>query len=78
MLRADEFTHRYFKSKPDVFKSADINTVLLKLRQPANRYPSFNDYLVDLIRKLDKKGYGVINFNELATGLQELGFNLTY
>lgn len=44
----------------------------------ATKYPSLDEFLVDLIRKLDKNGNGVIEFEELAAGLKELGFNLSY
>jgi hypothetical protein len=36
-------------SKPDVFKETDENAILIKVRRFADRYPSFDAFLKDLI-----------------------------
>jgi len=77
-LRADEYTHKYMKTKLDVFPEADIEFVIAKLKQNAKNYKHYNDYLVALIKQLDKNGNGTIEFEDLVIGLKELGFNLTY
>ncbi|CAD8082150.1 unnamed protein product [Paramecium primaurelia] len=77
LMRADEFTINYMKQKPDVFKEADIKQIIAKLRMFADNYPNFDSFLLDIMKKLDKQLKGQIEFEELAAGLQELGFNLT-
>lgn len=62
LLRADEFTHKYMKSKPDVFKEADIAYIIERLKNLASKYKSLDEFLIDLIRKLDVNGNGVIDF----------------
>lgn len=78
LLRADEFTHKYMKSKPEIFKEADITHIIERLKKLATKYKSLDEFLVDLIRKLDVNGNGVIDFQELTLGLRDLGFNLSY
>ena len=77
-MKADEFTHKYFKSKPDVFVEADISKVLRRLKDFSKGYNSFEDYLIDLIKYLDSNNNGVICFDELVVGLKNLGINLSY
>ena len=49
-MKTDEFTINYMKSKPEVFKDADVSHVLVRLRKFADNYPSFDAFLVDLVR----------------------------
>ena len=78
ILKADEYTHKYMKSKPEVFKEADIEESIARLKSYAKNYKNFDLFMVDILKKIDKKGKGVIEFRELAEGLKELGFDLTY
>lgn len=78
LLKADEFTHKYMKSKPEVFQEADIEYVITKLKQKAAEYKSLDLFLIDLIKKLDKNKNQRIEFEELVEGLKEMGFNLSY
>lgn len=66
------------KSKPENFPEADIAYVIERLKKMATKYPSLDQFLVELVKKLDVNGNGVIEFEELATGLKNLGFNLSY
>lgn len=50
LMKADEFTINYMKSKPEVFKEADVSHVLVRLRKFADNYPSFDAFLVDLVK----------------------------
>lgn len=66
------------KSKPESFPEADISYVIERLKKMATKFPSLDDFLIDLVRKLDVNGNGVIEFSELVSGLKNLGFNLSY
>jgi len=48
------------------------------LREHSKKYKSFEEYLIDLLKKLDKNGNGTVEYEELVSGLKDLGFNLTY
>lgn len=66
------------KSKPEVFKEADIEFVLDKLKKKAKEYKSLEDFLVVFVKKLDKNKNAKIEFEELVDGLRDMGYNLTY
>ena len=66
------------KSRPDVFKEANIESVLIRLRTFALKYSSYDQFMVELIKNIDVEGRGFIDFNELVVGLKRVGFNLTY
>lgn len=55
LLSADEYTHKYMKSKPDVFKEADIEKVIEKIKKLASNFKSYDEFLVEVVRKIDKK-----------------------
>ena len=77
-MRADEYTHKYMKFKPEVFREADIELVLIRLRKFAVKFRNYEDFLINLVKNIDKDNHGFIDFNELVVGLKNLGFNLTY
>ena len=65
-------------TKKDVFPAADISQILAKLSAKSANYPSYDDFLVDLVKTLDSNKNGVIEFSELCSGMQKLGFDLSY
>jgi len=77
LLRVDEFTYKYMRERPDVFKEVNIDKVLEKLRSFAKKYNSNEQFAIQLFKKLDKNGNGYIDFEELYTGLKALDVNLT-
>jgi len=58
------------KSKPEVFREADIEQVLIRLRKFAVKYASYDGFLVSLIKQVDKTGKGTVDFNEVVVGLK--------
>ncbi|KRX10772.1 hypothetical protein PPERSA_00942 [Pseudocohnilembus persalinus] len=78
LIRADEYTHKYMKSKPHIFKEADISQVIERVKSFARNYPNYNAFLIDLVGKLDQTGRGEISFDELANGMRDLKIYLTY
>lgn len=77
LLRADEYTHKYMKSKPEIFREADIESVLLRLRSFSSKFASYEDFLVNLIKRIDPEGKGLVDFNQFVIGLKQLGFLLS-
>ena len=61
-----------------MFPEADITFVIEKLKKMATNYPTLDNFLVDLLKKMDKNQNGCIEFEELIVGLQELGFTCNY
>ncbi|EGR34903.1 flagellar microtugule protofilament ribbon protein, putative [Ichthyophthirius multifiliis] len=78
LLRADEYTVKYMKSKPEVFKESDIQQVVNRLRQFSQKFKSYEDFLIQFVKNIDQDAQGQVDFNQVVRGLQKLGFNLTY
>lgn len=77
LLRCDEFTYKYMKERPEIFKEVNIDKILDKLRIFANRSKSNEEFAIGLFKKLDKNNSGFIEFDELYVGLKELDITLT-
>lgn len=65
----DEYTHKYMEDNCDVFPQASIDACLAKIKDGAFSYPSLQDYVIALMKKLDKNGDEVISFDEFKDGL---------
>jgi Ca2+-binding EF-hand superfamily protein len=44
---------------------------------PAKKFPSLQDFAVDLLQKLDKNGDQVLDFAEFTSGLRSMGIHVT-
>ena len=77
LLKADEYTEKYMEDNPDIFPEAGLNDVLRKILKGRSAYNSLQDYVIDLIRKLDKNGDGTISFKEFCDGLKSLNIHVT-
>jgi Ca2+-binding EF-hand superfamily protein len=51
--------------------------ILKKIKKGADAYNSLQDYVIDLIKRLDKNGDGVISFKEFTNGLQKMNIFVT-
>lgn len=58
------------EDNPDQFPEASIQRVLIKIKKGASAYNSLQEYVIALIRQLDKNGDGVISFKEFCDGLK--------
>lgn len=70
MLKADEYTEKYMEDNPDLFPEASLDRVISKIRRNGSAYPSLQDYVIHLMKSLDKNGDGVISFEEFSNGLR--------
>lgn len=70
LLKADEYTEKYMEDNCDVFKESDIVAILQKIKKGAQGYNSLQEYVIQLVRTLDKNGDGVIDFQEFCEGLK--------
>lgn len=77
MIAADEYTEKFMEENPDLYPEADINYILTKIKKGADKYTSLQEYVVELIRKLDKNGDGVISFEEFTAGLKSMNIFIT-
>merc|ERR1719272_646227 len=77
LLSADNYTEKYMNDNPDQFPEAAIENIISKIKRPSKNYPSLQEYVVDLLAKLDRNGDNVISFNEFANGLKSMNIMLT-
>ena len=70
LQKADEYTEKYMEDNPDQFPEASIEQVISKIRKGASAYNSLQEYVIDLMAKLDKNGDRVISFAEFCAGLK--------
>lgn len=71
LLKADEYTEKYMEDNPDQFPEAAVELVVSKIKKGAQAYSSLQAYVIELMRRLDKNGDGVISFEEFTSGLRE-------
>jgi hypothetical protein len=73
----DEYTHKYMEDNFEVFPRASFDLVINKIKEGAYSHSSLQDYAIDLMRRLDANGDGVISFDEFRDGLQSMSIYLT-
>ncbi len=71
LMKADEYTEKYMEDNPDQFPEANIDIIINKIKKGAQAYNSLQEYVIALMRKLDRNGDGVIDFAEFTQGLRE-------
>ena len=62
----------------DIFPEADILNIIRKIKKGASAYNSLQEYVINLVRTLDKNGDGVISFEEFSNGLKMMNIFLSY
>lgn len=72
LLKADEYTEKYMEDNPELFPEASIQSILRKIKKGQSAYSSLQEYVIALIKNLDKNGDGVISFKEFCDGLKAM------
>jgi hypothetical protein len=52
------------EDNPDQFPEASTDSVIRKIKQGASAYSSLQDYVIDLMKKLDTNGDGFLSQEE--------------
>jgi hypothetical protein len=66
----DNYTEKYMGDNPDQFPEAAFENIISKIKKPAAKWPSLQEYVIALLARLDKNGDNVISFEEFACGLK--------
>lgn len=61
----------------EVFPEASLKAIMAKITAPASKFGSLQEYVIDLLGKLDKNGDKVLDFGEFSAGLRGLGVHVT-
>jgi len=77
LLVADDYTEKYMNDNSDIFPEADIMNIVNKIKKGASAYSSLQEYVITLIKRLDKKGEGIISFKDFIDGLKSMNIYLT-
>jgi len=78
LMSADEYTEKYMEDNGDQFPEASYTHIIKKILAGGDKYPTLQEYCVDLIVKLDKNGDKFIDFEEFGQGLRDMGINITH
>lgn len=70
LMTPDEYTAKYMEDNPEIFPEANIARVINKIKKGASGYNSLQEYVIELMRQLDKNGDGQISFDEFTSGLR--------
>jgi Ca2+-binding EF-hand superfamily protein len=60
-----------------MFPQSSLDWVIEKIMKKGKGYPSLQEYVIDLMKKLDRNGDGVISFEEFSSGLKNLDIFIT-
>ena len=70
LIKADEYTEKYMEDNPDFFPEASLDRIINKIIKGGQAYPSLQEYVINLMKRLDTNGDGVISFEEFCKGLK--------
>jgi Ca2+-binding EF-hand superfamily protein len=61
----------------EVFPESSLDEIIRKIKSGQRRYPSLQQYVIELIKVLDKNGDNLISFDEFSAGMKKMGVVLT-
>ena len=77
LVKADEYTEKYMESNSQVFPEASIDAILDKIKKGAKGYPTLQEYVIALMKILDKNNDGFVDIGEFAEGLKTINIFTT-
>ena len=77
LAKADEYTEKYMEANSQVFPEASIDAILDKIKKGAKGYPSLQEYVIALMKILDKNNDGFVDVQEFAEGLKTINIFTT-
>jgi Ca2+-binding EF-hand superfamily protein len=76
-MSADKYTEKYMEDNEEVFPESSIEAVVAKIKSGSRAYASLQEYVIALIKALDKNGDGMISFEEFSSGLKQMQIFVT-
>ena len=77
LVTADEYTEKFMEDNADLYPEADFATIINKIKKGGDSYNSLQEYVIALIKRLDRNGDGVISFEEFTAGLRGMNIFVT-
>lgn len=53
LIECDDYTTKYIRDNPEFFKDSELVTIIDKIRLAGLRYANFEEYAVEILKKLD-------------------------
>lgn len=72
LAKSDEYTEKYMEDNAAVFPEASIEALIEKIKKGANKYPSLQEYAIELMKVLDVNNDGFVDLNEFTNGLEKM------
>lgn len=69
LYECDDKTMNYMIDNSDIFRDSDIVRIIERIRKEAHRFKSFNEFLTDIISKIDPSNKGNVSKEEILDGL---------
>jgi len=76
LLQSDEYTRKYMRDNPEIFKDSDINFVTNRIKTAANG-KDFETFLVQMLKYIDPQGVNYVTGDSIAEGLKNFGVYLS-
>ena len=77
LIECDDFTKKYMIDNCDCFKDSDIYKVINRIRLEKNNFNSYDEFLVDLLTKIDEKDEKYVSFDQILNGLKRYNLYLS-
>lgn len=61
----------------EVFPESSLQYILNKVKKGQTSYSSLQEYVIELIKVLDKNGDNLISFDDFSAGMKKMGIHLT-
>lgn len=71
LLESDEYTKKYMHDNPEVFSDSNMQIIINRIRTTSNRYSSYEDFLVEIIKTVDPQNQGFILKEALLEGFKK-------
>jgi hypothetical protein len=68
---SDEYTKKYMRDNPNVFTDSDMQAILNRMRLAAAKFPSYEDFLVQVVKNVDPTDSGVAAKESISEGLKK-------
>ena len=77
LLECDEYTKKYMRDNAEIFRDSDCSEVIERIRISGCRYKTLEEYLIDILRKIDPKNNGFVTSEEISEGFKHFGLYLS-
>ena len=76
LLESDEYTRKYMRDNPEVFRNNDAKNIINKIRSKIDE-ENGDEFLVRMLSVIDPKGINYATANDIQRGFAQLGIILS-